>query len=522
VTQNILSIDVSTDMARAVVAEVHNRQIRILEAAQAPVGKLFELQKELPAEDLPAVDNLPGRDNAGAGGDGVLAETASDRIPSGHILPAAELLAEELENFRKLIHSFTVPWSQSILVIPSHDYLSLNLELPFNDAKNINKVLDLEVQDMVPFDLDEFLTGHHYLSSINGSLHDIHVSIISKAYLQNILRITRSVGLEPYIVSTPASALGALFYLSQELFSPNSAVIFSEKNCLHMIIQIGGQVRQDRLIRFANQVNSKNEANYLTDLKLTISRAEKRYEQELKDVYVLGNSIDKLALQKSLGKAVHSLNLSDIITDNVEEAGLAGLAAAFAEDNNPPPILTNFRTKEFSYRPQLRELYEGARKLLPFFLLTVILAIVCTVAVFHFRESRLTTVQAALNSQVNEALPGANIPKGEELSFLQTQNQLLEAELQDLGSPSRFSVLDALLELSKDMPESDEVTVTAINIRGNRVQIEGNIPSYAAADTIERRLRRNKAVYCRVRKDSSVSPGGRGGVGYKFDIWLCE
>src|SRR5690606_33273781 len=126
----ILSIDVTDHPARAVAVKVEGRKVEILEERSAPLEGLFSPSQLLQLGDSSILN-----------GNGQGADPQSSSGPLNTNTDAAPSLA--INTFQELISSVQTPWTSAILIIPPYESHSLNVELPFGDPKNIDKILDL-------------------------------------------------------------------------------------------------------------------------------------------------------------------------------------------------------------------------------------------------------------------------------------------------------------------------------------------------------------------------------------------
>lgn len=553
--QYILSVDATVDPAQAVIVKVDGRSVEVIESR--PIDLMGELAPEsAPAneaaqpsepavqegsgqEDRPGLQNVPKaartiattRDQLGELPDEPSEGSPSMERRSGGLLSAGPVNLHEV---------LSTPWTNAVLIIPPEDYLSLNLELPFSDQRNIGKILDLEVQDVVPFDVSEFLLQHTSIAPLAPGSFDVHVSIIPKTYIRRLLKACRSFGFEPLIISTPSSIAAALYYIAPDYFVKNSAIIVAQDPLYYVTSCFEGRIRSERVIRRSQPVpglaggsgprggDSEENARQalLLELKMTVAATERRYRGQIECVYLVENTPlgwNPAALRQALGRNVQTVNLAELGREIQPATAMAGLGAVFAQDVDPPMILTNFRTREFSYLPPLKEVMAGLRLLLPLILSALMLLAVTMITVFYMRERHIGKLRSAMFEQIKAAMPDAEIDESTALQQLQRQNAALDEQLKDLGSPSSLSPLDVLLEISKDFPISSDTFLNQVGIRGNNVKLDGTAPDYAAVDRVEKALnKRKKSVYCRIKKDSGGLGAVAGSRSFSFEIWLCE
>jgi Tfp pilus assembly protein PilN len=484
--QSILSIDLSCSPAAAVVVQVNGREASVQEIHRFDPGELL-------------------RTNGSNG-------TAPVET-NGHAAHANEL--------RDVLGAIRTPWTSSILLVPPQDYHSLNIDLPFSGTKGMDKIVELEVQDLVPFDLSEFLLHYAALGTRPDKQHDIHVGILPRATISHTLGACKQLGFEPAIVSTPANVLGALPFLGAESLNGPCAVISVRDTFVSLAILIDGRSCMDRVID-RRAVGGEGFGALAREIRLSIAAAETRYNVKVERLYTIGlERIDDLAA--SLDIPVSAVPLSDLVKAADATTALACLASVFAQDFRAPAISANFRVREFAYSPQLRELKRGLRALVPYLLACLLVAVITGAGIYMLRERRISNLKNAIQSQIRAAIPGLESPPGIEVDALEGENRKLEQQLKNLGSLSALSPLDSLRAISEDLPQTSGITVTRVRIEGATMRVEGTAPDYAALEKLERVLKRKRSVYCRVNKDITASVPGKPNVrGFRLDIILCE
>jgi hypothetical protein len=261
-------------------------------------------------------------------------------------------------------------------------------------------------------------------------------------------------------------------------------------------------------------------------MRLTIAAMERRYGRQLEVIYLLNEPLcrwSKQEIQQTLGRNVEAVALNEMVRSGNQEAALAGLGALFGQDAGAPPILTNFRTREFSYLPPLREILSGLRSLLPLFLGTLLLFFLALIVTYVVRAREISYLKGEINSQINRLIPSLALEYGNELTQLSKEIAVLDDQLKDLGSPNALSPLDALQEFAADFPASDTLFLQQISIRGTKMKIDGNAPDYATVEKLEKKLKQRKNVYCRIKKDSGNLGSAVGGSRtFSFEIILCD
>ncbi|HMO02764.1 MAG TPA: hypothetical protein PKD37_06855 [Oligoflexia bacterium] len=429
-------------------------------------------------------------------------------------------------------------WTNSVLILPSDSFLGVNIELPFGDKHKIKKILVPEVQDSLPFEINEFVvTGRTVGSLLNGEF-DVFAGLISKKLLEAALDFFREIEIHPLIAIITADSMVALADFAPNFFKPNSLFIYDNGESLQLSLNFGGSHKALKVIADSNPANQETTAlssdrarQIMPLLKLTIAAAEKRYQQEIEICYLLGNNSIFRELQQFLGRNIEYLKVDDIVktTNSAESLPLLYLPSAFAGrfaiDTAPSVPLSDFRVGEFRYRPPLKELVTATKKIAPAACILAASCLLFFLAQLFSYKFGISKLNALTREKITSIIDDQSkpLPHGEEMNLLSAENYKLRQELGDLPSPTESSILDVMIELSKDFPTSPDYTISSLKIKDNKVEIEGFATNYAAVEEIEKKLRRRSDVYKRFKRgDSSEYSATPGSRPFSFNIWLRE
>jgi hypothetical protein len=436
-------------------------------------------------------------------------------------------LLEVITRLREGIQQLRGEWTSSVVIMPPYDHLSLNINLPFGDSKMLDQVIDLEVQDVVPFELDEFAVQHAQLghfergdgikdSTESQAPYDIHVGIIPRAFVANILGICKATGVEPNILTVPSSAIGGVFHLAKDFFAGNAAVILHRGDHYAVAMQINGQVRIEKTVQASLIMQAANPNSNSTDkrpvyiaLRLLIAAAERRYGTKIEKLFFVGDNQLDPTLQQILGRPIEKLSTNDFISSKDKESeSIAGLSAVFARDDDPATPLSNFRSRQFSFTPTISEFIRallGARRQL---LNAVVSILVCVGGVYLAREYTTSNSRGALIEQIRAVIPDFDPGDGDIRAALIKAETKLSDDLGVLGPIAKITPVDALLEIMRLIP-TDNITITSIKVSGSRATITGTAPKLGAVESVGDALRANKELFSKVTATPGTSVGSR-------------
>lgn len=430
-------------------------------------------------------------------------------------------------------------WTATSVIIPPHDHLALNLNLPFGDAKNLDRIVDLEVQDVVPFELEDFLVQYAPLGPVsqgNAALDvkeqatvqfDVHVGLMPRIFVRNMLYLCKAAGLEPNIMTVPSSALASVYHLGKDLFTTNSAVVFNRGDEFSMAVFINGEVRVERVLYASKLVGAApKDSNehplkaVFTALKLMLAAAERRYNTRVENVYLLGREVKGTNMQQLFGRPIQGLQLRDFIKSEGATGGLAPLGAPFAADETEKLPLSNFRTRELSFTPKIGEFLRALVGAAKYFQIAIGAILIGILSTYLVRAYTISAIQSSLTEQIANVIPNFTAPPTEIRTELLKAESKLTEELGVLASPAKVSPLDALLEILKLIPSSENITINTIKISGTKAQITGAAPEIRAIEVLGKALKANNGVFSKV----TATPGSpvQGKFNFTVELILAQ
>jgi hypothetical protein len=547
--QWILSIDLSAEPCDISLSAVDASQLEVIEASTVTLPLLAERETLCKQDLVPMFDRIGEESKKAAGkratsteeDDGETDTSDSDTSEQSDSEQASEtydndpmyaLARDSVAGLRKTVSAFP-EWSAVSVIIPPHDHLALNLNLPFGDAKNLDRIVDLEVQDVVPFELEDFLVQYSSLGPITQggaaidlkaeptTQFDVHVGLMPRLFVRNILHLCKAAGLEPNIMTVPSSALGSVYHLGKDFFTANSAVVFNRGDEFSMAVFINGEVRVERVL-YASKIHSPSDTKehplkaVFTALKLMLAATERRYNARVENVYLLGREVKGSNLQQLFGRPIQGLNLKDFIKSEGSTGGLSPLSAPFAADESIKPPLSNFRTRELSFTPKIGEFLRALVGTAKYFQIALGAVMIGVLLTYLVRAYTISAIQSSLTEQIATVIPGFTAPPSEIRPQLLKAESKLTEELGVLASPAKVSPLDALLEILKLLPNGENVTINSIKISGTKAQITGTAPQLSSIEVVGKALKANNGVFSKV----TATPGSSAQGKFNFTVEL--
>jgi hypothetical protein len=495
--QCILGVDISCQPCELTVSQVDGTQVEVLyrSVVSLPVFASHDLLK------------TPGLLSAAS-----ISQEKVVEIAANSSSDAAQLAEEFLESnqdaiqssiaeLRRVVQELPNVWTAVSVILPQNDFLSLNLDLPFADAKNLDRIIDLEVQDVVPFELEPFFVQYASLgaasdnsaalkTSATGQQFDVHVGILPRVVVKNVLDIFKAAGLEPNVLTVPSSAIGAVYQLAKEFLTTNSAIVYNRGDEYCIAVSINGEVRVERSV-YASQILSavspdrrqENLQHIFTALKLILASAERRYGANTHQLF---------------GRPLEGLPLDDILKSSTGQLGISALGAVFAQDETTTAPLSNFRSREFSFTPRIAEFVRallGTRRAVLRSLSAVILA---AGIVYGARSYLISSYEQELISRIKKVIPSfPEQPERVRENLMDAVNKVSE-ELGALGSRAKVTQPEAFIEVVKSIPTNGDIAVTSIRVSGVRIQISGNAAELSPIERFMKVLDGQKDIFSKV------------------------
>ena len=511
-SESILSIDATHNPIRASLLERSNGEVRMLSASEFDFPQIVNL----PQPALDAVEEPQDEDNANA-----------EHEPDTEQLSAAPSIPAE---FIKFINDLDLEECETVVLISSRDYLSLNLELPFADRTSIARVLDMEVQDLVPFDVSEFVLQPNVVAELESSSHNVHVSAVPREHVKYVLDLCKRIGLDPLVLSTATSALAALYKLvpSAEL-NQNSAVVMMRGNMCYLVISSAGEVLADRVMDLGLFGTTSNNGDHgplaaEQQIALSLEACRERLGNDIETLYVIGQGLNLEQLTAASQLPCELLELPDGLSLSPDQE-LSILSGHLVQGDNSCKPLTNFRIGEFAYRPPFKELLRGARALAPSFSILILCLLLSLGVWYAARNYYVDALYGEMRAQIQAVIPNLQVEKGAELETVRTEVDRIREELTGLGSPSGLNPLFIIHQISKIIPSAARVRL--IDFKGRKVEVQGEVDEYKTLDKIKGKFEKKNRIFC------SVIETGRGSrpynaysskkkIPFTFALELCQ
>ncbi len=538
---SVLSIDFSCSPCELTVSRIDDTEVHIVDSTtcQLPLAtQASEVASLLSSDELLAT----------------LAELRTRKRVANDTLEAATPLGvtvqETIEVLRDSIKTLEPTWSSCVVVVPPDDFLSINLDLPFNDSKRLEPIVDLEVQDVVPFELDEFFIQYSVPSKegfsadapdddivgAKGGLakvssedsHDVHVGILPRNTVGAILEICKQAGVEPSIITVPSTAIGAVYHIHPKLSRTNSAILFNRGDYYALAICIEGTLRVEKSLMASRNIvmadgESKESAleQIFTTIRIMIASAERKYATRIEKIYLLGREVKAMQVNSPFHRPLEGLSFTELLGSHASSTTVAPLAAIYAHEEATSSPLSNFRSRQFSFTPKLSEFFRALLGVKKVAFRVAIAFGLSLLFIYATRQYHISNIADSLTSQIRTVIPNFTaVDKSAIAQELMKRRQLLTDELASFGTYSTALPSTYLTKILEALPSSGTIELTSLVIKSTVIRIDGTAPALSTIEEFTQKLGAHTDLFRKL--DYKPQKSSRGGFSFSIDIQLPE
>jgi hypothetical protein len=415
---------------------------------------------------------------------------------------------------RAILDTIEHPQVTVVVGLSARNVSTWLIDMPFADPKRIAQTLAFEVENYVPWDLDEVVLDYKIVDASRGGAQ-VLAAMASWDRLESELQALREAGIEPRHLTIDAAALALLAPESEECAAilniedcGTQVCVVSEGTCRWLrSVERGGLFLDGTLAAGSKSwegAGASPQERWSTEIRTTLLAAEDAGAPSIDRLYLCGDEsrLDSLcvSLADSLGIPVERLQVpapkrkaEDAPRPEPEHSLCYGLALAGLPEGRKTAI--EFRKGRFAYQAdsQLQA--------------KLVLAAVAAILLFvfggiglHFANTatlrgELKDTNSQLIASVQKAFP--SVPSSSLLSAESVMNVVneqvagVDERIANLTGPE-LTPLIALRELSMVMPDSVKVDVSEYLVNNEMIRIQAKTDSFGSVDTIEAAILDNR------------------------------
>jgi len=357
-------------------------------------------------------------------------------------------------------------WAGAKIVasIPGERFSQRLLHFPFSDRKRLEKALPFELEDSVPYDLDDVVIDHLVVGDIakdgkaKGETPVLGI-MLPKKVLRQQLDVLAAGGLDPQAIVPSLIGLAAI----SRMVPTEGTVLLIAANDL--CLKNNGTVIALR--SFSAQATG--------GAAHTLKALETAHGIQVEKVLVLGR--EHPAGWADLGIALEQV-APEYNGKKAEEPVSLGLALSGE---------INFRKGEYAFR--LAD--EGTRKRKRTLIIAGVLAAMLAAANLGVKFTMVQAGYGKLDREIKgiyqQLFPQEPVP-GDPVRYLRDKLANARKQFGVLGTGS--SALDAMRAITEGIPKEVRVSFSEFNLEGDRLKLQGDAPSFESVDKIKAELQK--------------------------------
>jgi type II secretion system protein L len=372
-----------------------------------------------------------------------------------------------------ILKSKSRDWAGAKIIssIPGHLFTQRLVQFPFSDRKRVEKALPFELEDTVPFALDDVIIDHIVLESgKNGKGEDAAKEaqvlgiMLPKQVLKNHIDLLASAGIDPQVIVPSYIGLDSL---SRMIKLEGCALLA----CGNDICMRSGQA--------VKGLRSFSDSASTASIRHTLQALEIEQKERVEKICFLCPDHDSQALFTDLGIAVEQI-APEYGGKKAEDPLTLGLALSEQ---------INFRKQEFAYHLVDEGLRRRKRTIIIAGAIAAVLFIVNIGAKLYMVETAYGKLDKEIRAIYQQAVPGA---KNVADPVRQLRSNLEDAHKKFGALGSGTSALDTMKAVTDGIPNEVRVSFQEFNLEGDRLKLQGEAASFETVDKIKAELQKSE------------------------------
>jgi general secretion pathway protein L len=362
-------------------------------------------------------------------------------------------------------------WAGARIVssIPGHYFSQRTIPFPFADHNRVEKALPFEIEDSVPFPLDDVVLDHVILDGAadgkgTGGQRETPVLglMLPKVILRRHLDLLAGAGLDPQVI---VPSYVGLYSISKMMKTEGCTLFVCDRD---LCIKCGETVKGLR---------SFSGLQTTAGLRHTLQALETEYKERVEKASLLCPDSGVEAELSALGIVVEQVAPE---FSGSKAADPVSLGLALSEH-------LNFRNGEFTYRAADEGLRRKKRTLIIAGAVALALAAVNVGVKLYVVESGYGKLDREMKQIYRQTFPDAKTVAD---PLRQMRDKLEEAKRKFgvLGSGS--SALDVMRAVTDGVPKEVRVSFQEFSLEGDRLKLQAEAGSFEAVDKIKAELQK--------------------------------
>lgn len=437
------------------------------------------------------------------------------------------------EQVKQFIAAHTEPGDTIVSALPGDRVTWRTIFLPFRDQKKLSQTVPFELENSVPFGLDEVVVDYQVLQR-DGAGSTVLAALVQREDLEEHLKLLQESGADPKVVGIgPLAALNVLSLIPDR--PPTFAFLdFGVRSVTVALYRERELVGLRTLGRLPHDAESNGGGapgidDVVADVRWTLLALNGTALDDGLPCYVAGDPalVDALEqpLAAALGVAVHRLDrvaLTALGPDVVKQAPAfsSSLGLALREVSPNAALGVNFRKGEFTFHRGQLELRRALRTVA----LLGVIVLVLTVLDMFVKYQELRRQAGAIDNQIQRVfaatLPDLGRPANPKGVLQQEMDALRERVdlVTDIVPVSTSTSIDILRAAAGAVPNNIRIDCEEWTMDPDAVRVRCNTETYTAVDDIKAGLEHTGVFSAVEVKDAKPDP--KGGIDFRMTMKL--
>lgn len=390
-------------------------------------------------------------------------------------------------------------WTGARIVssISGAQFSQRTLVLPFGDRKRVEKALPFELEENVPFSLDEVELDHIVLERPAGE-HDkkkettVLGMMLPKTILRQHLNMLSASGIDPHVVLPTYVGLS----LIAKMIPTEGASLMIDGNDL--CLKTGA---------FIAACRSLSSTQATAGIKHTIKALEADHGARIEKAYLLSENESVRAELADLGISVEQV-APDYHGKKATEPVSLGLA--LAEE-------INFRKGDFSYRLADVGIRKRRNTLIIAGTIAALIAGANLGAKYYLVESSYGKLDREIKEIYRQTFPDSKTT-ADPVRQLRTRLDEAKKKFGVLGTGT--SALDVMKAVTDGIPKEVRVSFTEFNFEGDLLKLQGEASSFESIDKMKAELQKATQFSTVVVQDTRMGVDNK--VKFRFEMKMKQ
>jgi general secretion pathway protein L len=361
-------------------------------------------------------------------------------------------------------------WAGSRIVasIPGYRFSQRMVHFPFADRKRIEKALPFEIEDIIPFPLDDVELDHLSMEKPGKDGDKAKETpvlgiMIPKSVLRQHLDLLASAGIDPQAI---VPTYVGLYFVSKMVPVEGTAVLIDGND---LCLKSGPIVKACRSFAGSQATGG---------IRHTLKALETEFGELIEKACLLSANENIGAELIDLGIAVERIS-PDFHGKQADDPVSLGLALCDQ---------ANFRKNEFAYRLADVGTRRRRRTLIIAGIMAAVLAAANIGVKSYLVQSSYNMLDQEIKSIYHQAVPDAKVV-GDPVRQLRTRLDETKKKFGALGTGT--SALDVMKAVTDGIPKEVRVSFQEFTLEGDRLKLQGESSSFESVDKMKAELQKS-------------------------------